>query len=87
MANIKSAKKRIRQIAKRTEANKQRKSRVRTFIKKTELAIADNNKEAAMAAFREMTSELHRAAQKGVFKKNTVSRKISRTNARIKAIA
>lgn len=87
MANTASARKRIRQTAKRTERNAARKSRMRTFIKKVETAIAGGNKEEAAAALRAAQPELQRAAGKGVIHANTVSRKISRLSSRIKAIA
>lgn len=87
MANTASARKRIRQIAVRTERNAARKSRMRTFIKKVETAIASGNKSAAVEALRVAQPEVHRAATKGVVHANTVARKISRLSARIKAIA
>ena len=87
MANTASARKRIRQTAKRTARNMARRSRMRTFIKKVETAIAGGNKEAATAALREAQPELQRAAGKGVVHANTVSRKISRLSSRIKALA
>ncbi len=87
MANTASARKRIRQIERRTERNKARTSRMRTFIKKVETAVASGNKDAATAALREAQPELQRAAGKGVVHKNTISRKISRLSARIKALA
>ena len=87
MANTASARKRIRQIERRTERNKARVSRMRTFIKKVEAAVASGNKGAATAALREAQPELQRAAGKGVVPKNTVSRKISRLSARVKALA
>ncbi len=87
MANTASARKRIRQTAKRTARNAARKSRMRTFIKKVETAIAGGNKEEAAAALRAAQPELQRAAGKGVIHANTVSRKISRLSSRIKAIA
>lgn len=87
MANTASARKRIRQTEKRTERNAARKSRMRTFLKKVETAIAGGNKEAAAAALREAQPELQRAAGKGVIHANTVSRKISRLSSRIKALA
>ncbi len=87
MANTASARKRIRQTARRTERNKARKSRVRTFVKKVEMAVAGQDKEAALAALREATPELQRAAGKGVMHKNTVARKLSRLSKRVKAIA
>ena len=86
MANTASARKRIRQTEKRTARNVARRSRMRTFIKKVETAIAGGNKEAAVAALREAQPELQRAAGKGVVHANTVSRKISRLSSRIKAI-
>ena len=87
MANTASARKRIRQTEKRTARNAARRSRMRTFIKKVETAIAGGNKEAAAAALREAQPELQRAAGKGVVHANTVSRKISRLSSRIKALA
>ena len=86
MANHKSAEKRIRQTERRTEVNRARISRIRTFLKKVETAIATGDKSAADAAFREAQPELMRGVSKGVLHKNTVSRKISRLSARIKAI-
>ena len=86
MANTASARKRIRQIERRTERNKARTSRMRTFIKKVETAVASGNKDAATAALREAQPELQRAAGEGVVHKNTISRKISRLSARIKAL-
>ncbi|MCA7117863.1 MAG: 30S ribosomal protein S20 [Acidibrevibacterium sp.] len=87
MANTASARKRIRQTARRTERNRARKSRVRTFIRKVEAAIAGGDKEAAVTALRLAEPEMQRAAGKGVLPKNTASRKISRLSARIKALA
>jgi len=87
MANTASARKRIRQIERRTERNKSRVSRMRTFIKKVETAVASGNKDAAAAALREAQPEMQRAAGKGVIHKNTVARKISRLSARVKALA
>lgn len=86
MANHKSAEKRIRQTARRTEVNRARISRIRTFLKKVETAIASGNKAAADQAFREAQPELMRGATKGVLHKNTVSRKLSRLSGRIKAL-
>lgn len=86
MANHKSAKIRINRNNKRSIINGSRKSRVRTFIKKVNTAILENNKEAAQTAFVVAESELMRAAQKGVFEKNTASRTISRLSKRIKAL-
>jgi len=86
MANHKSAEKRIRQTAKRTAINRARTSRVRTFVKKVETAIAAGDKEAAEAAFRLAQPELHRAITKGVLHKNAVSRKLSRLAVRINGL-
>jgi small subunit ribosomal protein S20 len=86
MANHKSAEKRIRQTAKRTAINRARRSRVRTYVKKVEVAIATGDREAAQSAFRLAQPELHRATTKGVLHKNTVSRKLSRLAARISAL-
>ncbi|WP_114395455.1 30S ribosomal protein S20 [Oleisolibacter albus] len=87
MANHKSAEKRIRQTERRTEINRARVSRIRTFLKKVETAIASGDKTAATTAFREAQPELMRGAGKGVLHKNTVSRKLSRLSSRIKALA
>ncbi len=87
MANTASARKRIRQTEVRTARNAARKSRMRTFIKKVETAIASGDKEQASAALRAAQPEMQRAAGKGVAHANTISRKISRLSARIKAIA
>ena len=86
MANTDSARKRIRQTEKRTARNKARKSRVRTFVRSLEEAIAKGDKAAAQEAFRAAQPELQRAATKGVFHANTIARKLSRLSARIKAI-
>ena len=87
MANIASARKRIRQTERRTARNTARMSRMRTFIKKVETAIASGNKEGAKAALKVAQPEIQRAATKGVVHHNLVARKISRLSARIKAIA
>ena len=86
MANHVSAEKRIRQTARRTAVNGARMSRIRTFVKKVETAIASGDKTAARAAFAAAQPELQRGAQKGVVHKNTVARKLSRLSARIKAL-
>ena len=86
MANTASARKRIRQSAKRTLRNQARTSRMRTFVKKVEMAVAAGNKEAAAEALRAAQPEMQRAAGKGVVKLNTVSRKLSRLSARVKAL-
>ena len=87
MANTDSARKRIRQTKTRTERSRARKSRVRTFVKAVETAIASGDKTAATAALRAAQPELQRAATKGVVHDNTVSRKISRLASRIKVLA
>ena len=86
MANHKSAKNRIIRNNKRSIINGARRSRVRTFIKKVEAAIAAGDKELANASFKTAESEMMRAVRKGVFKLNTVSRKVSRLSQKIKAL-
>ena len=86
MANTASARKRIRQTARRTLRNHARKSRMRTFVKKVEAAIAGSDKQAAAAALRAAQPEMQRAAGKGVVHRNSVARKVSRLSARIKAL-
>ncbi|MEP4194569.1 MAG: 30S ribosomal protein S20 [Aliishimia sp.] len=87
MANTPQAKKRARQNEKRFAVNKARRSRIRTYIRKVEEAIEAGDKEAAAAALRAAQPELMRGVTKGVYHKNTASRKISRLNARVKSIA
>jgi len=87
MANTPSAKKAARKIARRTATNKDRRSRVRTYLRKVEEAIASGDHGAATEAFKAAQPELMRAASKGVFHVNTASRKVSRLNARIKALS
>lgn len=86
MANIKSAKKRILQTAKRTERNMARRSRIRTFVKKVETAIATGDGAAAQEALKAAQPEIQRGVTKGVLHKNTADRKISRLAQRVKAI-
>lgn len=86
MANTPSAKKAARKIARRTEVNKSRRSRVRGFIRKVEEAIAAGDQTVATAALRAAEPELMRAAQKGILHSNTASRKVSRLSARVKAM-
>ncbi|MEJ0068581.1 MAG: 30S ribosomal protein S20 [Pseudomonadota bacterium] len=86
MAHHKSAKKRIRQTVTRTAVNKARSSRVRTFVKKVEEAIASGDKTAARTAFVAAQPELQRSVGHGALHRNTVARKLSRLNARIKAL-
>lgn len=87
MANTSSAKKMVRKIARRTDVNKARRSRVRTFVKKVELAIAGGDQAIARDALKSAESEMMRAVSKGVVHKNTGSRKISRLSARVKAMS
>ena len=87
MANTKSAKKMVRKIATRTAVNTARRSRMRTFVRKVEEAIASGDKSAAAEALRVAQPEIMRASQKGVLHKNTSARKVSRLSARIKAMA
>ncbi len=86
MANIKSAKKRIRQEQKRTDTNRARMSRVRSYVRKVEDAIDGGDKKAAEAALHAAMPELQRGVTKGVLHKNTASRKISRLSKRVKAL-
>ncbi len=87
MANSPQAKKRARQIERRTAVNKTRKSRIRTFLRKVEEAIDSGDKDAATAALRAAQPELMRGVTKGLFHKNTASRKVSRLASRVKAIS
>ena len=87
MANTVSAKKMTRKIAKRTAVNRSRRSRMRTFLRKVEEAIAAGNQSAAAEALRSAEPEIMRAAQKGIVHRNMASRKVSRLAARMKALA
>lgn len=87
MANIKSAKKRILVNATKAARNKSIKSSVKTAIKKVDAAIAAGDKEAATAALLAATSAIDKAASKGVYHKNTASRKISRLNLAVNKLA
>ena len=87
MANTPGAKKAVRKIARRTEVNTARRSRVRTFLRRFEEALAAGDAAAAKTAFVEAESELMRAVTKGVVHKNTGSRKVSRLAARLKKLA
>ncbi|WP_417688625.1 30S ribosomal protein S20 [Roseibium sp.] len=86
MANTPSAKKAARKIARRTATNKARRSRVRTYLRKVEEAIASGDQAAANEALKAAQPEIMRAATKGVLHANTASRKVSRLNARVKAL-
>jgi small subunit ribosomal protein S20 len=87
MAHHPSAKKRIRQTAKRTQINRARTSRIRTFIKKVELAVAGGDRDAAQAALRAAEPEIRRGVNKGVLKLNTASRRISRLARKVNLMA
>ncbi|WP_439122009.1 30S ribosomal protein S20 [Marivita sp.] len=86
MANSPQAKKRAKQNEKRFAINKARRSRIRTFLRKVEEAIASGDKEAATAALRAAQPEIMRGVTKGVYHKNTASRKVSRLSSRVKAL-
>ena len=86
MANTPQSKKRALQNERRYAVNKARRSRIRTFLRKVEEAIASGDKEAASTALKSAQPELMRGVTKGVFHKNTASRKMSRLSARVKAI-
>ena len=86
MANTTSAKKRIRQIAKRADHNRTRLSRVRTFVRKVEEAIAKGDKPAAEVAYKAAMPEMHRGVSNGALHRNTAARKLSRMASRIKAL-
>ncbi|WP_272004786.1 30S ribosomal protein S20 [Roseovarius sp. ZX-A-9] len=86
MANTPQSKKRARQNEKRFAINKARRSRIRTYLRKVEEAIASGDKDAAAAALRAAQPELMRGVTKGVLHKNTASRKVSRLSARVKAL-
>ena len=87
MANNPGAKKAIRKIARRTEVNTARRSRVRTFLRKFEEALAAGDPKVARESFVQAESELMRAVSKGVVHKNTAARKVSRLAARLKKLA
>lgn len=87
MANTPSAKKAIRRNERRTVVNRTRRSRIRTFIRNVEEAIASGDKAAAAAALQAAQPEIMRGAQKGILHRNAASRKISRLDRRIKAIS
>ena len=87
MANTPQAKKRILRNAKRTEINRARVSRIRTFVKQVESAIAAGNKDEAKAALARMQPELFRGVARGVLHKNTAARKLSRLTRRLATLA
>ncbi|MEH6629232.1 MAG: 30S ribosomal protein S20 [Halopseudomonas aestusnigri] len=86
MANHLSAKTRIRRNARRYELNSSRLGRIRTFVKSVETAISEGDKPAAQEAFKAAMPEMHRGVRSGIMVKNTVARKLSRMNSRIKAL-
>lgn len=87
MANTASAKKAIRKMERRTEVNRARRSRIRTFIRKVEEAIESGDQSAAALALKAAQPEIMRGAQKGIFHSNVASRKISRLSKRIKTLS
>ena len=87
MANHKSAEKRARQIERRTAVNRARTSRIKTFVKKVETAIASGDKTAAAEALRNAQPEIQRGVTKGMIHKNTAARKLSRLSTRVKALS
>lgn len=86
MANTASAKKAVRKIAARTEVKKASRSRMRTQVRKVEEAIASGDKEAASNAFKSAQPEIMKAVTRGILKKNTAARKVSRLAKRLKAV-
>ena len=86
MAHHRSAQKRLRQTVKRTEINRSRKSRIRTFLKKVEQAVASGDPEAARTALRAAEPEVRRGVNKGVLKLNTASRRISRLSKKVNQV-
>lgn len=86
MANTASAKKATRKIAARTEVNKSRRSRMRTFVRKVEEAITAGDHAVAVAALKAAEPEIVRASQKGIVHANVAARKVSRLNSRVKAL-
>jgi small subunit ribosomal protein S20 len=86
MANSPSSKKRALQAERRADMNKARRSRMRTFIRKVEEALASGDSTAAQAALRDAQPEIMRGVSKGVLHKNTASRKISRLAGRVNAL-
>ncbi len=86
MPNTKTAKRAVRKIERRTEVNKARKSRVRTFIRRVNDAVAAGDAEAAREALRQAQPEIMRGAQKGMMHKNTAARTISRLSHRVRKL-
>jgi small subunit ribosomal protein S20 len=86
MANTSSARKAARKIARRTEVNKGRRSKMRSFLRKVEEAIAAGDRTQALSALKEAEPVIMRSAQKGVVHPNAASRKVSRLNHRVAAL-
>ena len=87
LANIKSAKKRIKVIEAKTLRNKMIKSKVKTLVKKVEAAVAQSDKAAAATALTEAVVAIDKAAAKGIFHKNTAARKVSRLTKAVNTLA
>ncbi|WP_112320792.1 30S ribosomal protein S20 [Oceanibium sediminis] len=87
MANSPGSKKRVRQAVRRTEINKSRRTRMRTFIRRVEEAITSGDADNAREALKTAQPEIMRSVTKGILHKNTASRKISRLSARVKALS
>lgn len=87
MANTPQSQKRARQTERRTAVNKARRSRIRTYLRKVEEAIAGGDQAVATAALKEAQPELMRGVSRGILHKNTVARKMSRLSRRVKAMA
>jgi small subunit ribosomal protein S20 len=83
MANTPSARRAARKIARRTEINKGRRTKLRTYVRKVEEAIASGDREKALAALKAAEPVIMRSAQKGVVHRNAASRKVSRLNHRV----
>ena len=87
MANTPSAKKRVRQIQRKTEVNKARRSRIKTFVRKVEEAIQSKDVKSAVESLKLAQPEIMRGANKGIFHKNTAARKLSRLSGKIKKLS
>lgn len=87
MANTPQSKKRARQNERRSEINKARRSRIRTYLRRVEEAIASGDQSAAKEALRAAEPEIMRGVTKGILHKNTASRKVSRLSSRVKSLA
>ena len=87
MANTPSAKKRVRQLARKTEVNKARRSRIKTFIKNVEECVASGDLSNATVALKLAQPEIQRGVSKGIFHKNNAGRKISRLSKRVKSLS